>query len=130
MPNPMPDPAPSGLSQTNGVQLGDYASVMRQFINENVTEREPKGGVGKLSQTLPPEGARRRRGSRISVRQLIGLEKRFPLTAASSPPIEPLERGCFVSKTLNVDAVLAPYQFDVLMGDAQLLGVSQQRDLM
>jgi len=26
--------------------------------------------------------------------------------------------------------VLAAYQFDVLMGDAQLLGVSKQRDLM
>jgi hypothetical protein len=46
------------------------------------------------------------------------------------PAIEPLERGRLVSKTLNVDAVLATYQFDVLMGDAQFLGIYQQRDLM
>src|SRR2546430_12294587 len=53
-----------------------------------------------------------------------------PLTGASSPAIEPLERGRLVSKTLDVDAVLTPYQFDVLMGDAELLGVSEQGDLM
>jgi len=64
------------------------------------------------------------------VRQPNRLGEAVPVAAASSPPIEPLERRRFVSKTLNVDAVLAPYQFDVLMGDAQLLGISDQRDLM
>ncbi len=99
--------------------------------NENVTEREPKGGVGSCRRPSlprarnvaePPPGT--------YVRQPNRLGEAVPVAAASSPPIEPLERRRFVSKTLNVDAVLAPYQFDVLMGDAQLLGISDQRDLM
>ena len=53
-----------------------------------------------------------------------------PPTGASFLGVEPLDRRLLVSKTLNVDAVLAPYQFDVLMGDAQLLGITQEGDLM
>ena len=109
--------------------MGDYASVMRQFSNENVTEREPKGGVGSCRRPSLPR-VRNVAEAPTYVRQPNRLGEAGPLTAASSPPIEPLERRRFVSKTLNVDAVLAPYQFDVLMGDAQLLGISQQRDLM
>src|SRR5882672_7517904 len=53
-----------------------------------------------------------------------------PPTAASLLGIEPLDRRRLVSKTLNVDAMLASYQFDVLVGDAQLLGITQEGDLM
>jgi len=61
---------------------------------------------------------------------LTGLEKRLRLRPHHRFAVEPFEGRRFVSKTLNVDAVLAPYQFDVLMGDAQLLGISEQRDLV
>ena len=53
-----------------------------------------------------------------------------PPTAASLLGIEPLDRRHLVSKALNVDAMLASYQFDVLVGDAQLLGITQEGDLM
>src|SRR6266705_5171312 len=108
--------------------------------NEYVTKGEPKGGCRKRSRALPARarGTRRRSGKlrlsspRTYIRQTndAGFANRAPPTAASSPAIEPLERGRLVSKALDVDAVLAPYQFDVLMGDAQLLGISQQCDLM
>src|SRR6266487_4262299 len=106
--------------------------------NEYVTEGEPKGGGRRRSRALPA----RARGTRRRIRRLRLSPRRMsdrltmpawrvaPLTAASSPAVEPLERRRLVSKALNVDAVLAPYQFDVLMGDAQLLGISQQCDLV
>src|SRR5207248_2097725 len=101
--------------------------------NENVTEAEPKGGVGERCRPSPPRRGQGRRGvpRRISDNTNAAWPaKPAQLRPASSPAIEPLERRRFVSKTLDVDAVLAPYQFDVLMGDAQLLGVPKQSDLM
>ena len=91
--------------------------------NENVTEGEPKGGGRCRRRPSPPEGAKAAEESPTYVRQTNDPDsgKTAQLTATSSPTIEPLERRRLVSKTLDVDAVLAPYQFDVLMGDAQLL---------
>ncbi len=96
--------------------------------NEYVTKGEPKGGVLEaLAGSSPPGGVKR--GGEFPLNS-GWLGETAQLTAASSLVIEPLDRRRLVSKTLNVDAVLAPYQFDVLMGDAQLLGISQQGDLM
>src|SRR5690242_1205030 len=58
------------------------------------------------------------------------VSRKEGLSLRANPAIEPLECRRLVSKTLDVDAVLAPDQLDVLVGDAQLLGVSKQSDLM
>src|SRR5689334_23214595 len=41
---------------------------------------------------------------------------------------DPLKRGGFVAEALDVDSVLMPDQFDVLMRDPEFLGISQQGD--
>src|SRR5262249_24103686 len=41
---------------------------------------------------------------------------------------DPLERRGFVAKALNVDSVLSSDELEVLVRDAELLGVSQERD--
>src|SRR5690349_11804208 len=43
---------------------------------------------------------------------------------------DPQERRSLVPEALDVDSVLAPDQLEILMRDPELLGVSEERDLV